>query len=287
MLHAHEEIDGDGIWPRYARVEIHGTRHAAEVGVAVDGGHFSSAAVVVAKDDLNEVDIRDRLQLHFKLAHPAVALFIEDEAVEVFVDVQALLVASKEFFGLIEGMGKARGGVRRGVHRLASVGRDMVVGRLLVDAYTLHAVGGIDGVPGQDVPIAEIVASPQVVATDGVAIGGGVGTAGDGAREVSAHIEGLRLRIADGAEERAVGVVPSVEPFCLPVVFNVVLEQIVPHHVQVEVDGGHHRADVGASLVEVEHRLALTARHGEAEESEAKTLKAVAGFLACSQQAIG
>ena len=62
VLHAHEEIDGDGIWPRYARVEIHGTRHAAEVGVAIDGGHFSSAAVVVAEEDLNEVDIRDGLE---------------------------------------------------------------------------------------------------------------------------------------------------------------------------------------------------------------------------------
>ena len=127
----------------------------------------------------------------------------------------------------------------------------------------------------------------NVVPADEMLIGGGVCAKRRIARKVAAHLEGTWRGVADGAEERLVGVVPTVNPFCLPVVFCVVVEQVVPNNVQVEVNLRNAQFDVGTALMEVEHRLTLTACHSETAEGEAKTLKAFAGMSACSQQAIG
>lgn len=82
----------------------------------------------------------------------------------------------------------------------------------------------------------------------------------DVAGEIAAHLEGVRLCVADSAKHFLVGVVPSVDPLRLPVVFGVVLENVVPYHFQVEVDGRYLHIDVGAALVEMELRLTHASR---------------------------
>lgn len=53
LLHSHVEVYGDGVRSGHARIDIDGTSHAAEVGVAVDGGNLPAVAVVMMENHLH------------------------------------------------------------------------------------------------------------------------------------------------------------------------------------------------------------------------------------------
>lgn len=128
-LHTSVEVHGDGVGAGDAVVEIHGTRHTAEVGIAVGGSDLTEVAVVMVEDNLHEIDIRYRLQLHVETAYPTVARGIEGEAVEVSVYLYSAVVAGEEFLRLIEGAGELRGVVAGRYHGLSGEGSYVVVGR--------------------------------------------------------------------------------------------------------------------------------------------------------------
>ena len=106
----------------------------------------------------------------FERTYPAVALLIKYESFQILVDVDALFVAGEEFLGLIERVGKVWRVIRRRIHGLSCVCRNIVVRGRLVNAHTLHAVGSVDVVPCKDVPKAEVVLGVDGVAADGVLV---------------------------------------------------------------------------------------------------------------------
>ena len=92
-------------------------------------------------------------------------------------------------------------------------------------------------------------------------VGSVVWTVGREARVVAANLKGIRLGIAQLAEEFHVGGIPFVFPFCLPVVRYVVLELVVPDGLQLHVDVGQVHGGILALFVQIEHRVALAADH--------------------------
>ena len=182
----------------------------------------------MAQYHLHQVDVCHGLQPHVELLHPHVAVGIEVKSVEVLVDLDGTLVSGKQFLWLIEGVREAGAVMGSSHHRLASVGSHLVVGGGFVDANALYAVGWIDVVPCQNVPVAIVVVGREVFACDGMLVGSVVWSVGREARVVAANLKGFRLGIAQLAEEFHVGGIPVVFPFRLPVVRYVVLELVVP-----------------------------------------------------------
>ena len=79
----------------------------------------------------------------------------------------------------------------------------------------------------------------------------------------------MRLRVADRTEHRKVSVVPTVRPFRLPIIFDVVLEQIVPYDLQIEIDGRNLHINIFSALMKMKHRFALATCCCETRNDEA------------------
>lgn len=230
LLHAAIVIDCDGVLTCCAGVQHHGTGHAGEVAVTVDGG---DAAVVVSQDDLRKIYIGNRLQQHAELFDVNVALGIVLEAVQVAVDLDGGVVGCEQGLGLVEGAGVARRMVARCVQGLVGVGGDVVERCLLVEVKALHAIERLHLVPHENIPVAPVEGALEGLALHRSGDDGVVGRMGRVGGVVAAQVEDIGLGVADLAEDVQVGLVPAVAPLCLPVVFDVEADLVVPIDLQL------------------------------------------------------
>ena len=268
-LHPQITVHRDGIRTRMPRIQRHRPGHSAQVGIAVYRRHNATIAIVVVQYHLQQIDVGDWLELKVEHPEPAVSVLIKGKAIQVLINLDALLISGKEFLRLIERPRKLGSVVFHGMHRFARFRRYVIVGTLLIDSYALHTVWRLDIIPSQNVPESEIVFRRNGITGDVMLVGRAVRCARYPSGIIAANIECRRLGVTQDAEKLLVFLIPTEEPFCLPVIYHVIFQLIIPIYIELQVDGRHIHGNIFSALVQVEHRLSLATGKEDAQQCDA------------------